>query len=192
MAFTSPNHSLPLIDLLPFLCDEVGTQNSCWKNLVWVWAHRVYRAMGLNKCTKKNARLEELSKLTWSLEVFEIGPLSFAFSACKPRHTALNVRTQLPSSPGMAISKSAGEPGQAAGIFTGLLETTIPVGPVLQHQHNACWDEHAQALVLERIWTFEKKNQCSFLFFSMQYWKAWSLWHPGDVVTRSAPYLLFS
>lgn len=94
-----------LIALLPFLCGEMGTQNLCWKNLFWVWVQGVYRTTRLSKCTK-NAHLEELSKLTWRLDVFEIGPYSFPFSACKPRQTALNLRTQPTSSPGTPVRKT--------------------------------------------------------------------------------------
>lgn len=62
----------------------------------------------------KKCHLEELSKLTWSLEVFEVVSLSYPFSACRLRHTALNVRSRLPFSLQMPVSKSAGEPGLAA------------------------------------------------------------------------------
>ena len=151
-----------------------------------IWAHRVYRATdSVNE--QKNAHLEELSKLTWSLEVFETGPLSFPFSACKPRHTALNVRTQLPSSPGTPVSKSGKDPGRAADVphrgagnhhpFTA--SPSAPAKCLLGH-----WDQHVQAQALTES-DFSRKKQCRFLFFSMWHWKALSLWHLGDVVTGS-------
>lgn len=137
MAFKSPTPSLSLL-FYPFHVVRWGHKTH---------ADRTFFGYELIESTEpqdsvnaqKNVHLEELAKLTWSLEVFEIGSLSFPFYACKPRHTALNVRTQLPSFPETPVGKVLGSQVWLQTFLTGALETTIPSGPVLSTNKMFAW-----------------------------------------------------
>jgi len=131
------------------------------------------------------------SKLTWSLEVFELGPLSFPFSACKPRHTALNVRT---------VSLLSGNATQQTcwGARSGCRHCSQGCWkpPSLQGQSFSTSKTFACSLrstcpssSLERIWFFQKKSNTVSLFVAYPIERLCPSGHLGDAVTR---YLLFS